>query len=131
MYKLSNDQEVKMDKELLASAASYAKCLMDAVSDAVASNNQNLLLTTPDEDNGTISTTFFYEKCSYIRAGILELAEGVTGQENLTTYEGFTEHLVTFEEYVNDNMTDGWMFTYGENDDAIAIKTVKVEEVTT
>jgi hypothetical protein len=126
MYKLTEKQELKMDKEMIASASSYAHCLMDAVKDALANDNKNLLLVTPNEEEGTISTTFFYEKCSYIRAGILELAQEVTGKQRLTTYESFSEHLLIFEKLVNDNMQDGWIFSYGENDDAIAIKTEEV-----
>lgn len=127
MYKLSEKQEKQMDKELTASASSYAKCLMDAIRDAVASNNTNLLFTEPDEE-GNERTTYFYEKCSYIRAGILELAEGVTGKNHLTTYESFSEHLAIFEQFVNDNMTDDWKFSYGDNDDAIAQKIKIIEE---
>lgn len=126
MYKLSKLQEQQLDKELMASASSYAKCLMDAANDAVANNNTNLLLVKPNEE-GNKQTTFFYEKCSYIRAGILEMAQSVTGQSLLTTYENYAEDLVTFEEYVNQNMGDGWVFTYGDNDDAIA---TRIEEVT-
>lgn len=122
MYKLTEKQELKMDKELIASASSYAKCLMDGIKDALASDNKNVLLVTEDKEEGTINTTYFYEKCSYIRAGLLEIAEKVTGKEHLTSYESFPEHLEIFEKLVNDNMQDGWLFTYGENDDAIAIK---------
>ena len=127
MYKLTEKQELEMDKELIASASSYAKCLMDAIKDALASDNKNLLLVTVDEEEGTTSTTYFYEKCSYIRAGMLDIAEEITGKENLRTYESYPEHLLIFEKLVNDNMQDGWIFAYGENDDAIAIKT---EEIT-
>lgn len=126
MYKLSKLQEQQLDKELMASASSYAKCLMDAANDAVANNNTNLLLVEPNEE-GNKQTTFFYEKCSYIRAGIIELVCEVTERQNITSYEGFAEDLATFEEYVNRNMQDGWLFSYGDNDDAIA---TRIEEVT-
>lgn len=129
LYIFSEEQEREIDKRILAAADSYAKCLMTAIRDAIAIKNTNNLLTEPDEENKHfIKHTYFYEKASYIRGGIIELAEEIT-EEQFTTYNSFAEHLLTFETYVNQNMEDGWTFNYGENDDVIAIKTEVKEHV--
>jgi hypothetical protein len=125
MYKLSEKQEKAMDKAITAAADKYAAQLMNEIKVAVAFKDQNRLVTEPNED-GIPTTTFFSDKTSYIRAGIMEMAQSITGKPLLPTYETYSEHLIIFEQFVNDKMKDGWVFSYGENDDNIA---TKLEEV--
>jgi hypothetical protein len=121
MYKLNEQQERRMDKQLLISADSYAKCLMDSINTSSPSDTISEI-----DDSGNLVTTHFYEKGSYVRAAVIELVQEITENERLSNYESFPEHLNTFEQYVSDNMEDGWIFTIGDNDDAQAIKVKEV-----
>lgn len=127
MFQLSHLQELKMEEELLLSASSYARCLNDYIQDAVVSRNQNIMVTETDINNNTETTTIYYEESSYVRAGILEIAEELLDMDYLTSYDGFTEHLITFESYVNESIMPGWTFTISDNDHVVAVKTEEIK----
>lgn len=119
---LSKDQEKEIDKQLLIAASTYAKEMQDAINNAVATKNQNVLLIEINSEDQEMQMFFHHNKASYIRQGVLDIASSIIGASSLTDYKGYHEDLITFGNYVTDNLTDDWVFAYGDNDDVLGIK---------
>lgn len=116
MYKMSEQQELEMDKKLMIYADYYAK-----QAEIIRHANPSGIGFFSGEDGGGL--IFHYESIVYPYETVKQIAASITDQQVTDGhYESYNEHLVTLEQYITDNLTDGWICRYGENGDVELLK---------